>query len=666
MKSQKQTLVLVLVLLWTLLVLGGYYYYHKPISLEMIAPPISAAVDVVFVLAFTGLAGGIGRRFLRGSEVSNLQQAAVQFTLGASIISLVWWILGLVGAYRFPISLPLLIVGLLIFRKETIAWYCAFGELGTAWQQAKTLERFLVLVSVLMLLYQLAIALAPTIKWDALAYHLQIPRQYLDSGAFIFLPENPYWGHPQLVELLYTFAMAFHGPRAAAALGWSFGAVFLLGLVGLVNTQLARMHPSEEPSSTAGWVAAVAVTAGYTFRYLAGWAYNDLFSALAGLAALIAFFAWIDTRKAAWFLWACLFAGLAMGTKWTSGVLALGLFAAALLLRKRYDLSWKHWLLGGGVVFAAVAPWLIKNLLATGSPIYPYFIGTEYVSAARLADDPLAVLPVDWWQLVLLPLTTTWTGIDSAAGFSTDPGPLLLLLAVPGFWVYRREVKTQVMALLLVTAGLAMLAATLGVTHLLQTRLYFVLLPCLAVPAGWGWEWLQRQVIQGVRLRRILSAVLVLVLGLAFWQDTYFMGRLTPGRFIVGTQTTQDYLENSVGWHIRAMKTLESLPASSRILMLWEPRGLYAPVNAQADLWIDRWRNDQRELQTAPAILDRWQTQGFTHLLIYRPGVDLIRPNEAAAVEDSPNWTALQDLLSSLGSPLEIGDTYWLYTIQPE
>lgn len=663
MKNQKNTLILLLVMLWILLVLGGYYYYHKPISLDMIAPPISAALDVIFTLGFAGLAGGIGRRLLRAAEISGLEQAAVQFTLGASAISLAWLALGLAGAYRFPISAPLLILGLLLLRKDALAWYRAFGELGAAWRQSKTLERFLVLVAAILLLYQLTIALSPAIKWDALTYHLQLPRQYLDAGAFIFVPENPYWGHPQLVELLYTFAMGFHGAQTAAALGWSFSVIFLLGLVGLVNRQLARIQSAQTPAYTAGWIAAVAVTAGYTFRYLAGWAYTDLFSALAGLAALIAFFTWIDSRKAAWFLWASLFAGLAMGTKWTSGVLALGLFAVALLHRRRLDLSWKHWLLGGGIVLAAVAPWLIKNMLVTGSPVYPYFIETKYISAARMADDPFAVLSMEWWQFALLPIATTWTGVDSAPGFGADLGPLLLLFALPGFWVYRREVKAQAAALFLIPAGLAMLAAALGYIHLLQTRLYYVLLACLAVPAGWGWEWLQRQVLQGVRLRRILSAVLVLVLALIFWQDTYFMGKLTPLRHILGTQTTQAYLENSVGWHIRAMQTLEGLPSESRILMLWEPRGLYAPANAQADLWIDRWRSDRRELQTAPAIMASWQEQGYTHILIYRPGMDMFRPEEGASAVPSPNWTVLQDLLRSLDAPQEIGETYWLYQI---
>ena len=97
--------------------------------------------------------------------------------------------------------------------------------------------------------------------------------------------------------------------------------------------------------------------------------------------------------------------------------------------------------------------------------------------------------------------------------------------------------------------------------------------------------------------------------------------------------------------------------------MLWEPRGLYAPANAQADLWIDRWRNDRRELQTAPAILASWQEQGYTHLLVYRPGMDMFRPEEGSSAAPSPNWTVLQDLLRSLDAPQEIGETYWLYQI---
>src|SRR5512143_852197 len=101
-KKYQPILLLGLIVLWILFVLGGYYYYHKPINLEMIAPPVSALLDLVFVFSFAGLAGGLGRRLLKAEELPPLERAALQFALGASAFSLLWFLLGIVGLYRLP------------------------------------------------------------------------------------------------------------------------------------------------------------------------------------------------------------------------------------------------------------------------------------------------------------------------------------------------------------------------------------------------------------------------------------------------------------------------------------------------------------------------------------------------------------------------------------
>lgn len=659
-KSRREIALLCLTLVWTLIVLGGYYYYHKPVNVAMIAPPLSALIDVLFAGLFAGFAGGLGRRILPAHSIPELERVALQFALGAGIIALLWLGFGALGLYRFPLAAPLLLLGWVVFWRDARGWYRSLGAIRDVWRQTRGLEKGLAMLAMLLLAYQLFIALAPPIKWDALAYHLQLPRQFLAAGRLVFIPENPYWGHPEIVEMLNTFALSFHRAQTAAVLGWSVGVIFLIGLLGFTNSQLARLNPEASPS-VAGWMAALAVLAGYTFRYLLGWSYTDLYSALFGLAALVVFFAWLEEARPAWFLWACLFCGFALGTKWTEGLLPAGLFLSALLFARGRRLSLKTWIAGGLILLAAVLPWLVKNLLATGSPLYPYVFGTDWVDAARMASANLPPASIDWWQHLLAPLATTWAGVDSAPGFATDLGPLLLLLAVPGLWLYRRsaQVKTSLVLLVLGTLSLAILS--LRFEHLIQTRLYFALLPALALPAGWGWEWLQRQVWQGVRLRRILSAVIVLVFGFIFWQDSYWMADITPLRYFMGTQTQTAYLENSLGFYTRAMDALKALPAGERTLMLWEPRGYYAPLTAQADLWIDRWRTDRRELQTAAAVLARWKAQGFSDVLVYQQGVELIRPQPGQT--PSADWQEYQKLVSLLPAPTSIGGQYSLYKL---
>lgn len=662
MKSGRKPLALLtLALLWVLFVLGGYYYYHKPISIDMIAAPVSGLIDLLFVLLFAGLAGGLGRRLLPAGEIAPLERSTLQYALGAAVLSLVWLVLGALGLYRFPLGLPLLLAGFLAVFRSALAWYRSFTVLGTEWKRSGRFERFLVSLVVVLVLIQLLTALAPPTKWDALTYHLQLPRQYLDAGYLRFVPENPYWGHPQLVEMLNTFAMSFYRAQTAAVLGWSVGVIFLAGLFGLTLSQLSSKMPGERSAPSPGWIAVTAVVAGETFRRLMAWSYTDLYSALYGLAALTAFFAWLDSRQSRWLILSGLMAGFAIGTKWTAGALFLGLALAALVLRREGNLKLRDGLIAGVVAFLATTPWLIKNLIATGSPLYPYLIGTPWFDSARLASANQPVENPVLWQHIFLPFSTTWAGVDSAPGFSADLGPLLLLFALPGLWVYRKQPRVKAAAIILIPAALAIALASLRFAHLLQTRLYFALLPAFALSCGWGWSAIQPVILSGVRLRRVASGVVALVMILVTWQDFYWTARVPPGQVLLGRVSQTAYLEQALGTYSNAMGRLKDLPDGTRVLFLWEPRGLYAPASTQADLWIDRWRTDRRELGSAPLILANWKQQGFTHALVYQQGVEIIRPLEGAA--PSPDWTAWQELVDLLPAPEAIGEQYSLYAL---
>ena len=67
-----------------------------------------------------------------------------------------------------------------------------------------------------------------------LMYHLALPDAYLRQARVSYLPWHAMSGMPQTTELLYAWAMALGGPQAAAALGWTFGLVSMLGLLGLL------------------------------------------------------------------------------------------------------------------------------------------------------------------------------------------------------------------------------------------------------------------------------------------------------------------------------------------------------------------------------------------------------------------------------------------------
>lgn len=653
----KQIGKLTLILLWILLILAGYYVTHKPISAEQLLPSLLALTDLLLAGAVLAVLGGTGRWLMCSSSPTNsLAALAVQTALGAGLWSLVWLALGLLGLLNSWVAVLVLFCGLILLRQPIRLWADGLSELRAIWGEAPGIEKFLLLSSAVLTLNQLWIALAPPVKFDALSYHLALPRLYLAAGRFYFIPVIPYWGHPQLAEMLYTWNMALGRPETAAVFSWLMGAVMLLGILGFSR----RFAPHDRPgfnASSAGIFAVAAVLCGATARLMLGWSYIDLFSALFGLASLICFFRWLEEGTPRWFLWVGLFLGFAISVKYTSGLLALVLFPAAWLSRGIQKMTLKTWLTAGLLTFAAALPWLLKNVFATGNPLFPYFLPSPGYSALRLAMSDFSPPRTEGWQQLFAPITLTWLGIDSAPSPGTDLGPLLVLMAAPGLLIFRRSSRARLVGASLLAGWVALALGGARFMHLSQPRLFYVILPALAAAAGWGWASLQTSVLSGVRLRRLLSVLTVLVMALVLWQDAHNLLGSGAIEVSAGLKSSQAYLEDQTGVYIAAMESLKTLPPTAHVLMLWEARSLYAPQNVDPDPWIDQWRVAWRETGSNPAVLARWREQGYTHILLYRAGFDQIRSTDLQL--NPADWAALDLLLASLPQPTPLAGGYY-------
>ncbi len=630
----------------------GYYFVHKPFSLSQAAAVARALFDLFTALALTGLAGGAGRRLLSARELAPLERFAIQAALGWGLFGLLWLGLGLLGLYSSWIAWALLVIGWALLRRENLGWLNELHALKHLWSGTGRFGKALAVGNVALVGGQLCFALAPPSKWDTLMYHLELPRRYLQAGRFLFLDGNPYWGHPQLGEMLYTWAMALRGWETAGALGWCFVAVLLLGVLGIT---------ARRAGATSGCLAVTALLVGLSFRGMLSWAYVDGLAALYGYAVLVALLTTLDNQSRHWYRWAACFAGFALGVKLTAGILLPIIMLAPILSRKQAASKWWRQLLAAGAISLVVfLPWLLKNAMFTGNPLYPHIWQTDWMSQDRLAyyrgtGEALG------WQSLWLPLAVTWLGVEGSAGFSADIGPLLVLFALPGLIARWRAPDGRLVALWVLVGWLAVVVGGYYSRTLWQTRLYFILLPSAALAAGWGWEIMQGIVVSGARLIRVIGVLVILVLMFSLWQDAVSLARLNPAALLLGARSSEQYLDDSLGWYAPAMRALHDLPQESRPLLLWEPRGLYAPPQAEADVWIDRWYVDRRTIGDPLAILQSWRDEGHTHLLVYCSGADFERQHRSELT--SADWQALDDLLSCLSPPTDFGGVYRLYSL---
>ncbi len=647
---------------WALVLLAGYYAIHKPFDPAQFSQAALSLYNLLISFIILAVCAGAGRKLLPEAAGHPLARLSLQAAVGTGIAGLAWLGLGALGLFRWWAGALVLAAALVFFHRESLAWLSDLRSLAGLWRTAAPVGRFFLLAAAFLTLNQLWAALAPPVKYDALTYHLALPRAYLAQGRLVFIPENPYWGHPQIVEMLYTWAMSLGQATTAAAVSWWAGVLFYLGLAGAAAEHLPLEGASAQARADAAAAALAFTLAGVTARSMLGWAYTDLFSAWYGLAAVLAFFSWLRSGDAPWLRWAGVFCGFAAGTKYTAGVLALVLFLAAWLLKGARKPSFSIWLQSGLLALLVFAPWAVKNTLASGNPLFPYGIPTLWYSAARLAAANLPPEPVSLLSQIFLPITLTWAGVDSAAGPSTDLGPLLVLFALPALLAHRKDTRIHFIILSLGAAWLVISIAGARFGHLQQPRLYFAHLPALSLAAGWGWGVLQNLSTGKVRAGRLALVIAVLVLSLSLWQDASQALKSGAVQAALGLETPEEYLDRQTGVYSIAMRSIGAMPMNSRVLMLWEARSLYAPTFARPDPWIDAWRSAQQSAGSPQAVLALWRSQGFTHILVNQGGMQFMREGDAAV---SPaEWQSYDRLLELLPAPQPLaGGYYLLYSI---
>jgi hypothetical protein len=192
--------------------------------------------------------------------------------LGLGIVGLLSLAVGTLGLFR-PVVIytlmGLLSLGLLgWFWRHRPHWQFTFIDQPDRWTAL-----YLALIALLGLLW----ALLPPADWDGLFYHLAGPKLYLQAGGIIGGINVPHFNFPSLMEMLFAWTMLLRGDIAAKLLHLVFG-LLLTGLVYLTAHRLL------EPK--AGWRAVTILASMPMLITLASWAYNDLALAFYQLASI--------------------------------------------------------------------------------------------------------------------------------------------------------------------------------------------------------------------------------------------------------------------------------------------------------------------------------------------------------------------------------------------
>ncbi len=335
-------------------------------------------------------AWGLGSLSLRRIKIDLVGCERFFFStcLGLAIVSLATLLLGLCGCMnRWPLSL-LLIAGFIgeCLRQIRRRWLDR-----TAWQSLihslVELPRWGWIVIAVLIPFvstQLLGAMSPQTDFDVVEYHLGGPKEWFQQGHIARLPHNIYTNFPFLTEMLILAGMVLYGDWQWGALA---GQAAIAGFAPL--TALGLFAAGRRWfSATAGAMAAlVYLTSPWTYRisiiaYAEGGLACFLFAALFGVLLFREQFVTVGTpdRRNLINLTVVtgMMAGSAMACKYTgltSVVIPIGCLLFWTTVRHAHHARLK-WMMIVSLFFsvgvlASVGPWLLKNAMATGNPVYP-------------------------------------------------------------------------------------------------------------------------------------------------------------------------------------------------------------------------------------------------------------------------------------------------------
>ncbi len=595
--------------------------------------------DLVFLIGLAIWSMAVGLFVLRrfgALPVAASDTIAQAIPLGLGALGLTALGLGEIGELNYGRLETVFGIGAILGAPGLLRWLYAWLRLTKAEPTSpERIERLLAALVAATLIGTLLTSLAPVTDGDALCYHLQVPKVFLEHGAVGFDPDLHETVYPLLVEMTYAVALAFRGPVACRLIQWLFGVVFALNVTALARPSLG---------SRAWWAGAVALLVPAISNGMSA-PLNDVALAAYGTAALVA---WSRFQERPGFRTAALtgvFTGLAMGVKYPALVLAglIGIaigpgFFSRLFVR----------MTGGGVLVTRAARtvanpimnilsapgehaarprrfgrftyfltfvafawlvggcWYLRAFVHTGNPVHPFF---RHAFGGAGLDEVLGAekrpLPLDPVHLLsaLGPLTLEPDKFDS---FSHQFGPVFLLF-LPALFLERPPRRVLAVA----AFGYGFLLICL--TQRQSMRFVLTAIGPLSVAVAWQARvWCERKSVPG----RILLAAVMLALS---FETTLALARARHGLGVVfGFVSAEEYLTRREPTFRVGRWVDEHLPPSAR-LVGQDHRGYYIPRPYTMELAHRRRTKLVRPGESAEEIVEQLRKDGFTHLLMCPP-----------------------------------------------
>ena len=576
---------------------------------------------VAWVLATLGFGAEVGALVIP-QEVAGWQRWLFRGGLGIGVTALLVLGLGALGA--FWVLWPLWVVGVAALLRRVWKERVGLRSARGVRPQLRGFEWVWVLAGVLALIVALLSAFLPPLDYDVLEYHLGVPARYLEAGCIAGLPTNVYSNFPLTVEMHYLIGLAVLGKVN----GGCFAQLFNVAASVAAGLAVAALAWELFKQRAAALLAlALFATTGWFLVLASSKQYVEPTLTLLTVLAVLAFFRGVEAGRTEvrWLVLAGLLTGFACSAKYPAALflaapLTAWLGARWLTRREASGRGLASLLLFTGALLLALSPWLIKNLLVTGNPVFPLlqgaFDGGGWGGLERAR----------WEQAHALGISEPAEWLRDLQDLLEGEGELPALILSGGAFAFvplllfgqRRRPAT------LAFVGYVVLCLALWVvfTHRIQRFLVPTLAVAVTLSAG-GVEGLRTEGLR--RLLRVLVTVLMAasIFGAWPWLNRLWALDLSrPEPFL--KERLSIYPSASVpsirewGSIYRACEFARALPPGERLLSVGEARSFYFGPNVRTGTVFDRKLLDEllADDPQPKELARRLEQQGFHYVFV--------------------------------------------------
>jgi len=448
-----------------------------------------------------------------------------------------------------------------------------------------------------ILLIEIILNLTPPIDRDALIHHLAIPKLWLKNGGFYEMKWAVFSYYPMNVDLLYLIPVYFNKDFIAKFIHMGFG----IGTALLIYHYLSR-----KINYIAGLLGILVFLSTPMIVRLSMEAYVDLGLIFFTTASMIAFIHYRDGeyKDFKWLFLSSVAMGIALGTKYNALIAWFFLSTAIVFVYSRNTgEQWKA-IKCGSIFFlislAVFSPWLIKNYILTGNPLYPLLQGIFSITDTSVQEGTRSIsggtysgifqtrevmYGENFWETLFIPIRYFFQGQDDNFRYFDGVLNPILIIFSPFAFMNKSFHRDK-----LFFTGFTIFFV-LTATFLDQTRIRYILpvVPILSILSVMGviniLNWIMNL---SVYFKNIITAVVLLIFVIFISNNFFYIKKyyqnISPMNYISGKESRDAFISRHVGSYPAMNFINQFTPENAKIrLILLAGRGYYLDRIYEAD-----------------------------------------------------------------------------------